>query len=104
MRRIGGGQMGLRIKLTGGDGGLGGGVMRELIFGIKDGRVDSIKDRELSGIRDGEEEWNQGRGGRMMSGLIWKVEWDQEQGGLLGSRTGRMSRTRRKCWSLTEFL
>ena len=57
MRRIGCGQMGLRIKLTGGDGGLGGGVMRELIFGIKDGRVNSIKDREV--------ERDQGWGGRV---------------------------------------
>ena len=37
--------MGLRIKLTGGDEGLGGGVMSELIFGIKEGRMNSIKDR-----------------------------------------------------------
>ena len=57
MRRIGGGQMGLRIKLTGGDEGLGGGVMRELIFGIKEGRMNSIKDREV--------EQDQGREGRV---------------------------------------
>ena len=57
MRRIGGGQMGLRIKLTGGDEGLGGGVMRELIFGIKDERMNNIKDREV--------ERDQGRGGRV---------------------------------------
>ena len=39
--------MGLRIKLTGRDEGLGGRVMSELIFGIKDKRMNSIKDREV---------------------------------------------------------
>ena len=57
MRRIGGGQMGLRIKLTGGDEGFGGGGMREPIFGIKDRRMNSIKDREV--------ERDQGRGRRV---------------------------------------
>ena len=49
--------MGLRIKLTGGDEELGGRVMSELIFGIKDERMNSIKDREV--------ERDQGRGGRV---------------------------------------
>ena len=39
--------MGLRIKLTGGDEEWGGRVMSELIFGIKDERMNSIKDREV---------------------------------------------------------
>ena len=49
--------MGLRIKMTGGDEGLGGGVMSKLIFGIKDVRINSIKDREV--------ERDQGQGGRV---------------------------------------
>ena len=49
--------MGLRIKLTGGDEELGERVMSELIFRIKDERMNSIKDREV--------ERAQGREGRM---------------------------------------
>ena len=47
MRRMGGELMGLRIKQTGVDKGRGGGVITELILGIKDGRMNIIKDREV---------------------------------------------------------